>query len=109
MDVYRMLCVFSDTYDLNYINSNTYEFQSTNLICNYIDNILDKLINNCTNDLTEQEYNDNEYMDKCVICIENFVKNDMVTKLKCCHIFHKNCIIEWIKNKSICPVCRNKI
>jgi hypothetical protein len=47
-------------------------------------------------------------MEICSICLDNLDKN--IYKLPdCSHIFHKNCIIKWIKINSICPFCRKKI
>ena len=47
--------------------------------------------------------------DMCVICNSNFIVNETVTKLKCKHILHTDCIAEWIKYKAECPICRAKV
>ena len=46
---------------------------------------------------------------ECSICMEKFKKDDMVTDIKCKHIFHKDCIMEWGKYKNECPNCRDKL
>ena len=46
---------------------------------------------------------------ECSICMEKFKKNDMVTDIKCKHLFHKDCIMEWGKYKNECPNCRDKL
>ena len=28
---------------------------------------------------------------------------------KCGHLFHKNCLTEWLKRKSNCPVCLEEL
>ena len=45
----------------------------------------------------------------CCICLKIFKKKDNCVKLDCAHIFHKACIIEWIKIKNQCPYCRQQI
>lgn len=39
----------------------------------------------------------------CSICLEN---NPEHTMINCGHLFHKECIDQWIKIKPICPLCR---
>ena len=54
-------------------------------------------------------YGENKYhINNCIICFENFKENEMILKLNCFHIFHKNCIENWLKNYSICPICKNE-
>ncbi len=45
----------------------------------------------------------------CGICLCDFEQNDMVSKLKCDHVFHNECIVEWGKYKSECPKCKSNI
>ena len=40
---------------------------------------------------------------ECCICYEGVVEGKM---LSCGHIYHKECIDEWFKEKKICPYCR---
>jgi hypothetical protein len=51
----------------------------------------------------------NEENKRCVICYENFKNNDNIIYLPCFHFFHQNCIINWIKKKPSCPLCKIKI
>jgi len=50
----------------------------------------------------------NKEVDICIICTENFQPKDKIVQLKCnsIHIFHFNCIRQWINKKPICPICR---
>ena len=50
--------------------------------------------------------NDNDI--NCIICYCND-NNDYLKKLKCGHLFHNNCINEWIKIKRECPICKKYI
>ena len=43
---------------------------------------------------------------ECPICISEFAKGDVVAELKCGHIFHTDCVSEWVKKHPTCPVCR---
>ena len=52
----------------------------------------------------------NEHKEECcAICKENFELEENIITLTCSHIFHSDCISEWIKYKSECPVCRKPI
>ncbi len=47
----------------------------------------------------------------CVICLEAInpqavSDQEQPSELKCHHIFHKECITEWLKVKHNCPTCR---
>jgi hypothetical protein len=44
---------------------------------------------------------------KCSICLDSI--NESFYKQKCCsNYFHHNCLKEWFKYKSICPLCRSE-
>ena len=45
---------------------------------------------------------------KCVICLEEFQNGDEKTTLPCFHIFHPNCINQWLKKHDNCPICKTK-
>ena len=46
---------------------------------------------------------------ECTICLEKFNINDKIINLECLHMFHNNCIKNWLKMKDYCPICKNKI
>jgi len=50
------------------------------------------------------DYNKN---DSCSICLDKLTSN--VIKLKCNHIYHKGCIMPWLKESNSCPLCREEI
>jgi len=46
--------------------------------------------------------------EECVICLESFGPDEMVTPLPCDkrHYFHSKCIEEWSLNNNTCPLCK---
>lgn len=47
--------------------------------------------------------------DECCICLECYSEGETIcaamTK-ECNHVFHEGCILEWLKTKDRCPLCR---
>lgn len=64
-------------------------------------------------DSTKQfEFNSTIFkINKCIICLELFHNKSTIYVLKCheTHIFHVNCLKEWVKRKYECPSCRRFI
>jgi Ring finger domain len=58
--------------------------------------------------LRDYYFNENS-VESCSICIENFKNGQKIIRLKCFHIFHEKCIILWAERQNICPECRNII
>lgn len=53
----------------------------------------------------------------CNICLQEIYPNEKIIKLSCNHIFHKDCLCDWIESLNIlntnnlkftCPNCRKK-
>jgi len=47
--------------------------------------------------------------DTCTICFEDMKENDEICNITCKHIFHYNCINEWVSRKAECPNCKSSI
>lgn len=45
----------------------------------------------------------------CIICHENMIQSDIISKLNCGHMFHYNCIQNWGKYRQSCPYCNYAI
>ncbi|KAL9816506.1 putative transcription factor C2H2 family [Arabidopsis thaliana] len=48
----------------------------------------------------------------CSICLESLVSGPKprdVTRMTCSHVFHNGCLLEWLKRKNTCPLCRTEI
>jgi hypothetical protein len=48
------------------------------------------------------------YSDNCTICLCDFYGEERVGVLDCGHVFHPECIKQWLKNSKTCPLCRHK-
>jgi hypothetical protein len=51
------------------------------------------------------EFGDNT---ECSICLDN-LQSKKVVKTPCNHVFHYDCIIEWMGVQMTCPICRESI
>ena len=47
--------------------------------------------------------------ENCVICMNAFVKNEEIRKIKCTHLFHRECIDEWLGREKKCPLCKKDV
>ena len=104
----------NNNFDYNYLNY--YEMDEISTMENMITNNLiiknEDYYNNINNNNKIKNndcYSANKYhINNCVICFENFKLNEKIIKLNCFHIFHKECIENWLNKNNICPVCKNK-
>jgi len=46
---------------------------------------------------------------ECCICFEAHNLKDRATRLPCSHIYHPQCIVDWLKRSCTCPVCRYEL
>jgi predicted RNase H-like nuclease (RuvC/YqgF family) len=51
-------------------------------------------------------YKKNEFDNfDCFICYDEFKDNECLKQLMCKHIFHKECLSQWLMNSNNCPIC----
>jgi Ring finger domain len=44
---------------------------------------------------------------ECAVCLSEFADDESLRLLPgCCHVFHPDCIGQWLENHITCPVCR---
>lgn len=48
-------------------------------------------------------------MQSCSICLENFTHGILLTGLNCGHVFHVDCLAQWVQRSAQCPNCRSPI
>ena len=49
----------------------------------------------------------NENIQKeCTICLEDFIIGREIITLPCFHIFHVECICDWLRRNKTCPLCK---
>lgn len=74
-----------------------------------IENIINKIVLTIFENKILKKYKNNQiYCEsyECVICTE-FITNEYVAKFECKHMFHKECINEWLTINNTCPICRH--
>ncbi|XP_009612513.1 uncharacterized protein [Nicotiana tomentosiformis] len=47
-----------------------------------------------------------ECKEQCCICLDEYWDGEELAKIDCGHVYHINCIKEWIKSENSCPICR---
>ena len=45
----------------------------------------------------------------CPVCRENFEQDRFYQQLSCGHLFHSNCLGEWLSRNTNCPICRQTV
>lgn len=56
--------------------------------------------------ITQVYYKINKFDNfECSICFDEFKENELLKQLNCKHIFHKECLSQWLLNESNCPIC----
>ncbi|GMP92361.1 hypothetical protein CsSME_00042617 [Camellia sinensis var. sinensis] len=47
--------------------------------------------------------------DSCVICRLDYEDGDTLTVLSCKHLYHSECINNWLRINKVCPVCCTEV
>lgn len=58
---------------------------------------------------SQDKQDDTNTPDSCAICLDDLKTGQMVKALACSHKFHGKCINNWLKQKLLCPLCKEKI
>ncbi|KAJ4712147.1 E3 ubiquitin-protein ligase [Melia azedarach] len=43
---------------------------------------------------------------RCVICLEEMLVGSEAVRMPCLHIYHQDCIVNWLNQSNLCPLCR---
>ncbi|KAM7510207.1 hypothetical protein LguiB_009082 [Lonicera macranthoides] len=54
--------------------------------------------------LTKEKLGKNSVV--CAVCKDDILVEETVTQLPCCHYYHGDCILPWLRLRNTCPVCR---
>ncbi|KAM7516658.1 hypothetical protein LguiA_006241 [Lonicera macranthoides] len=54
--------------------------------------------------LTEEDLKGNNVL--CAVCRDEIVMEEKVASLPCCHHYHGDCIVRWLRARNTCPICR---
>ena len=98
----------------NYLNRRDNE-NELNLIINNTENNIEKnkenseeLIKKVLKICSEDTFNPEKYKlyedEECTICLLKYQKDEKIIILPCMHIFHYDCMIDWLKKKTTCPL-----
>lgn len=49
---------------------------------------------------------EDDELEKCTICLTDFVEEEDVRRLPCMHLFHIECVDQWLPTNKRCPICR---
>ncbi|KAL5826471.1 hypothetical protein ACOSQ4_018268 [Xanthoceras sorbifolium] len=49
---------------------------------------------------------DDESQMNCSICMEQLWAVTYATAMPCSHVYHGDCIVQWLKQNHFCPLCR---
>ena len=45
----------------------------------------------------------------CAICLETTSEDNDLSITVCKHRFHTSCLLKWIRNNNLCPLCRTTL
>lgn len=47
--------------------------------------------------------------ERCSICMDPYINEDMLKVLPCRHFFHGHCATGWLLDHNSCPMCKRKV
>lgn len=87
-------------------NTNNFFNEKVNVVFNK-QKLDSKFVDRKYENIDEKTKNINE---NCPICLDKFNPDDTVKEITCNHVFHSECITEWLTKENYnCPVCRKEV
>ena len=117
---------FFDEINNTHNNNNDVDQETINNLCPDVDNMtyeellaLEEKMGNVKKGFSDKEkynlpvvvYSKKWFknQDNCIICLNDFKEKEKVMKLGCDHIFHVDCLNDWLENNKQCPLCKKDI
>lgn len=101
-----------DVYDIQLLPDNFQQYWRNVLVDNIV---MDGYNVGNINDFVLQKVDDKNIQtvktdtdDKCPICLMNYNKEG-IKLVKCQHVFHNDCLNEWLHYNDNCPLCRTSV
>jgi len=60
-------------------------------------------------DLVKTQLIDDDLLNSCAICQDMYTANQIQISMPCKHLFHEQCLFQWLESNNTCPVCRIEI
>lgn len=111
-----------DTYINQTINEISLEIRLSEAFIVFLDDGLEQVLTTSISEEPKSQPASKESIEKCIhsimpddseevcaICREQFNKSNETIMLHCKHMYHKNCILEWLKEQNTCPICRESL
>lgn len=45
----------------------------------------------------------------CTICLDEYRDGDRLIELRCGHVYHRSCLVDWLLRKNRCPLCSETV
>ena len=45
----------------------------------------------------------------CAVCLMEMMADELAVQLPCRHLFHEDCVRQWLKKQHTCPCCRTPL
>lgn len=55
--------------------------------------------------VTMGKHRDHFEQSKCTICLTDFALHDRLRLLPCSHVYHVDCVADWLAKRKTCPIC----
>ncbi|ESW18472.1 hypothetical protein PHAVU_006G043800 [Phaseolus vulgaris] len=56
----------------------------------------------------EGSASEEEEIDLCIICQDEYKNKEEIGILQCGHEYHADCVRRWLQEKNVCPLCKSK-